>query len=197
MPDSFGVKDAQAAVVVAAMAAEPPVEPEGARAEAEAQSVAHTEAEAEAEAQWKQAQLEEERERADQQLNRRLLAFRQYIEVKREAAKNVRKHWRIVVERPPRLCETVLEHFSTLLHKDRWRARGLLFTDTNVTFLNAWGGEEDGRDEGGLSAEMFSLFWHEVLLTTDYWLLATHYSLLTTYYLLLAKCSPFSGVRCY
>jgi hypothetical protein len=64
-----------------------------------------------------------------------MVAYR-YIEVKRQAAKNVRKHWKIVVERPPRLCETMLEHFKALAQKDCRRARGLLFSDTSVTFLD-------------------------------------------------------------
>jgi hypothetical protein len=75
----------------------------------------------------------------------------------------VRKHWKIVVERPPRLCETVLENFKAVSEKDSRRARGLLFSDTCVTFLDAWGAVEEGQDEGGLSAEMFSLFWKEVV----------------------------------
>lgn len=96
----------------------------------------------------------------EERLVRRQLALRQYVEMRRAMLGNkaTAKPWRLTVRRHA-LLEDVLPAFGALSAKKR----ATLFCTTAVTFLNHWGDAEDGQDNGGLTAEMFALFWSSVL----------------------------------
>ena len=93
----------------------------------------------------------------------RLLALRQYIEVKRQpelAGKAAGFTWkwrlhRTAAARGQDLVEDVLGLMQGAKKKDIWRP-------TYVTFVNTDGHEEDGEDHGGLTVEAHSVFWREV-----------------------------------
>ena len=90
----------------------------------------------------------------------RFMAFRQYVEIllkfiPTKTAKT--KPWRMVIQRST-LCASVLEYFQ-----DSTKMR--LFQSTEVSFVDAsTGEEEEGHDHGGLTAEMYSCFFREMLL---------------------------------
>lgn len=109
---------------------------------------------------------------------RRLLAFRQYLEVRREGvgSKATKKPWKLTVHRT---CScrgpdgsvvgvdslaggidfTDVTRAFRLLYDEPRRRRALLFCNTDVTFVNALGLVEEGNDLGGLTTEMYSRFW--------------------------------------
>ena len=90
---------------------------------------------------------------------RRFVAFRQYVEfvlkhLSPKAAKT--KSWRMTIRRDA-LCGDVLEYFHD-------GSKVKLFQSTEVAFIESLTGlHEDGRDDGGLTAEMYSRFFREVL----------------------------------
>ena len=90
----------------------------------------------------------------------RFMAFRQYVEMllKYVPTKTAKaKPWRMVIRRNA-LCASVLEYFQ-----DSTKMR--LFQSTEVSFVDASTGEvEEGHDLGGLTAEMYSCFFREMLL---------------------------------
>jgi len=100
---------------------------------------------------------------ADEEFTLRLLALRQYIEVKRQpelAGKAAGFTWkwrlhRTAAARGQDLVEDVLGLMHGAKKKDIWRP-------TYVTFVNTDGHEEDGEDHGGLTVEAHSVFWREV-----------------------------------
>ena len=66
------------------------------------------------------------------------------------------KPWKLSVRRE-KLCDDVVGHFSSFTKQK-------LFQRTSVTFIDKHGAEEDGVDLGGLTAEMYSSFFREVVL---------------------------------
>ena len=62
------------------------------------------------------------------------------------------------------LCSDVIGHFG--FHEGQCRAfpKQKLFSRTSVVFVDANGDEEEGNDQGGLTVEMYSSFFREVLL---------------------------------
>ena len=62
------------------------------------------------------------------------------------------------------LCSDVIGHFG--FHEGQCRAfpKQKLFQRTSVVFVDANGDEEEGNDQGGLTVEMYSSFFREVLL---------------------------------
>ena len=96
---------------------------------------------------------------------RRLLAFHQYLELCRRGAISGKARHRVIRMSVARHfggieLEDVLSHFRAIL-EDAGRKRALLFCNTVVTFIDPWGEPEEGEDLGGLTAEMYSLFWRE------------------------------------
>ena len=89
------------------------------------------------------------------ELTAKLLALRQYIEVLEMAArdkyKKAKEAWELPIMRD-RLVPNVLEWFKPLQFP--W----LIWRTTVVDFVN-----EHGIDEGGLTADLHSSFWREVL----------------------------------
>ena len=89
------------------------------------------------------------------ELNAKLLASRQHIEERREATvrefKSARVDWKLPIVRS-HLVSNVLDHLGKLTHPAQ------LWRNTVVTFVG-----EDGIDEGGLTADLHSSFWREVL----------------------------------
>ena len=100
-------------------------------------------------------------------LTRRLLAFRQYLEMRRlcVGVKSSTKPWQLRVRRPPFLVADVLEHFGSGQRREKpERVLKQLYSLTSVTFIDPRTGlEEEGDDLGGLTRELYSLFWREVL----------------------------------
>jgi hypothetical protein len=100
-------------------------------------------------------------------LTRRLLAFRQYLEMRRlcVGVKSNTKPWQLRVRRPPFLVADVLEHFGSGQRREKpERVLKQLYSLTSVTFIDPRTGlEEEGDDLGGLTRELYSLFWREVL----------------------------------
>ena len=116
------------------------------------------------------------------ELMRRVLAFRQYLEVKRMGlGSKATKSWKLTVRRQEAVdagggscgllhAETAggIEHTDVLrafhvLYDDPKRKRSLLFCNTVVSFIDAFGVREEGEDLGGLTTEMFSRFWSAIL----------------------------------
>ena len=66
--------------------------------------------------------------------------------------------------RREKLCSDVIGHFG--FHEGQCRAfpKQKLFQRTSVVFVDANGDEEEGNDQGGLTVEMYSSFFREVLL---------------------------------
>ena len=92
-------------------------------------------------------------EQASTQTERRLLALRQYIEMRRVAlGKPATKPWRMTIRRAA-FVEDVLHYFGGLTPTKRAK----LFAPTWVSFTSHFGDQEDGDDRGGLTAELFSL----------------------------------------
>ena len=88
---------------------------------------------------------------------RRVLALRQYVEMRRVAVcGRAAKPWMLRVQRD-RLLDDVLAAFAPVASAKK------LFSPTAVTFTSAFGEVEDGDDRGGLTAEMYSLFWAHAL----------------------------------
>ena len=89
------------------------------------------------------------------ELNAKLLALRQYIEERREATKREFKSaahdWKLPIVRS-RLVSNIFDHLSKLTNAAQ------LWRNTVVTFVG-----EAGIDQGGLTADMHSSFWREVL----------------------------------
>ena len=89
------------------------------------------------------------------ELAAKLLALRQYIEMlemsTKLAFKKARETWKVPLVRS-RIVPNLLECFGTLHH------HALIWRRTRVTFIG-----EEGIDEGGLTTDMPSSFWHEVL----------------------------------
>jgi len=100
-------------------------------------------------------------------LTRRLLAFRQYLEMRRlcVGVKSSTKPWQLRVRRGPFLVADVLEHFGYGQRREKpERVLKQLYSLTSVTFIDPrTGREEEGDDLGGLTRELYSLFWREVL----------------------------------
>ena len=89
---------------------------------------------------------------------RRVLALRQYIEMRRVAVcGRAAKPWRLRVRRGAALLDDVLEAFAACGSAKK------LFSPTAVTFTSELGQTEDGDDRGGLTAEMFTLVWAHAL----------------------------------
>ena len=90
------------------------------------------------------------------QLTAKLMALRQYIEEKgvhtKKEFKRAKESWKLQLVRR-RIVPNVIEAFGAPLQH-----HGLLWRHTIVTFVS-----EDGRDEGGLTAEMHASFWREVV----------------------------------
>jgi hypothetical protein len=88
------------------------------------------------------------------ELNAKLLALRQHIEVLDATAKDKNKRakelWKLTLVRT-RLVANVLECFKPL------QFPALIWRSTVVTFVG-----EDGIDEGGLTADLHSSFWRDV-----------------------------------
>ena len=81
-------------------------------------------------------------------------------EVRRLAAgSRASKPWKLCVSRDA-LLDDVLEAFAPLATAKK---RHLLFAPPLVTFRSSFGEIEDGDDRGGLTAEMYSLFWSAAL----------------------------------
>ena len=90
----------------------------------------------------------------------------QYVEFMLEqlqTKKTKAKPWRLSVRREE-LCSDVIGHFG--FHEGQPRAfpKQKLFQRTSVTFIDAHGMQEQGVDQGGLTVEMYSSFFREVLL---------------------------------
>ena len=73
------------------------------------------------------------------------------------------KPWRLSVRRE-QLCGDVIGHFGCREGERCGFTKQKLFQRTSVTFIDAHGAEEDGDDLGGLTVEMYSSFFREVLL---------------------------------
>ena len=89
----------------------------------------------------------------------RFLAFRQYIEYfrEKETTKTTKSSlWKLIVRRGA-LVEDFVRAFSTNFSKQR------LLIRTFVTFVDASDRQEPGRDDGGLSSELYSCFFREIL----------------------------------
>ena len=88
----------------------------------------------------------------------RYMAFRQYVEMILQfvPSKTARtKPWRLLVRRAE-LVRDVITHFGDF-------SKMKVFQPTQVTFIDDNGNEEEGVDLGGLTEEMFSSFFSEVL----------------------------------
>ena len=158
------------AVALSRIAAE--AKEEAAQAKAEAARAREAAAQAEATEEMETAQAAAARRREEvlaslrtgppfdpQAFMSRFLAFRQYVEMllRFMPSKTARsKAWRLSVRRD-RLCASVIEHFTHGFTVAR------LFQRTEVKFTDAFGIEEDGRDMGGLTAEMYTCFFREIL----------------------------------
>ena len=93
------------------------------------------------------------------------MAFRQHIETLLEflPSKTARsKPWRLSLRRSA-LCDDMILLFS-LGHGTAGFNKTKLFQRTEVTFFDAHGTQEEGDDQGGLTVEMYSSFFREVLL---------------------------------
>ena len=77
-------------------------------------------------------------------------------------SKATSKPWKLKIRRPPHLCSDVLSAFRAVYEEPKKR-RALLFSNTVVTFIDQWDVAEEGDDLGGLTSEMYSEFWAEVL----------------------------------
>jgi len=77
-------------------------------------------------------------------------------------SKATTKPWKLRIRRSPYLVEDVLAAFRPI-YNDARRKRNLLFSNTMVTFIDQWGTPEVGDDLGGLTAEMYTQFWNEVI----------------------------------
>ena len=89
----------------------------------------------------------------------RYMAIRQYVEMILQfvPSKTARtKPWRLLVRRAE-LARDVITHFGDF-------SKMKAFQPTQVTFIDGNGNEEEGDDLGGLTEEMFSSFFSEVLL---------------------------------
>ena len=73
------------------------------------------------------------------------------------------KPWRLSVRRE-QLCGDVIGYFGCHEGERCGFTKQKLFQRTSVTFIDAHGAEEDGDDLGGLTVEMYSSFFREVLL---------------------------------
>jgi hypothetical protein len=90
----------------------------------------------------------------------RFMAFRQHVEVllKFLPSKTARtKAWKMRIHRGS-LCADVIASFSYNFTRIK------LFQTTAVTFVDRFNQEEDGVDEGGLTAELYGSFFREVLV---------------------------------
>ena len=92
--------------------------------------------------------------------NSRYLAFRQHVEFLRERAeskyKTAKAKWSVQIRRD-RLVDDVLAQFEKLQNA------GQLWRKTNVSFLDKWQSEEAGVDDGGLTSDMYTCFWDQVV----------------------------------
>ena len=66
--------------------------------------------------------------------------------------------------RREQLCSDVIGHFGCHEGERCGFTKQKLFQRTSVTFIDAHGAEEDGDDLGGLTVEMYSSFFRELLL---------------------------------
>lgn len=88
----------------------------------------------------------------------RFLALRQHCELLRHTAvKSAAKTWRLRLRRE-HLCADVLAAFGDITQKTRYK----LLQPTCVIFVDMWGNEEEGQDEGGLTAELYSSFFEHI-----------------------------------
>ena len=83
------------------------------------------------------------------------MALRQYLELARGAAGKPRS-WRLSVRRGS-LVTDVLAEFG------KRKGSSWVFMPTAVSFVDGFGAVEEGDDAGGLTAEMFNLFFREVV----------------------------------
>ena len=65
------------------------------------------------------------------------------------------------------LCSDVIGHFGFHDGQCRGFPKQKLFQRTSVVFIDANGDEEEGNDLGGLTVEMYSSFFREVLRATS------------------------------
>ena len=73
------------------------------------------------------------------------------------------KVWRLTIQRAS-LVGDVLSHFERdVAKKKAAQASVILFSSTVVTFIDRMGEVELGSDQGGLTAELVSCFWREVV----------------------------------
>ena len=93
----------------------------------------------------------------------RFMALRQFLELARQHAgtkggkggKGVLPTWRLKLSRAA-LVPDVLAEFG------KRKGSSWVFMPTQVTLLDRFGVAEEGADQGGLTAEMFSIFFREV-----------------------------------
>ena len=89
----------------------------------------------------------------------RFMALRQFLELARQHAvpkgKSVLPTWRLKLSRAA-LVTGVIAEFA------KRKGSSWVFMPTQVTLLDRFGMAEEGADQGGLTAEMFSIFFREV-----------------------------------
>ena len=73
------------------------------------------------------------------------------------------KPWRLSVRREE-LCSDVIGCFGFHEGQCRGFPKQKLFQRTSIVFIDANGDEKEGNDLGGLTVEMYSSFFREVLL---------------------------------
>ena len=107
----------------------------------------------------------EEKATAEQLLMLRLLALREYLELRRRLAvtkAQAKTTWNLSLPRQA-VVPSVLEQFGKLSAGSSGGSGPVqLWRSTNVTFTDGHGVPEQGVDEGGLTRDMHCLFWSEV-----------------------------------
>lgn len=103
-------------------------------------------------------------------LMHRCLAFRQYLEVRRSThgKRATTKPWKLRIRRvsvggASSIDYTDVTNAFRSLYTYPSHHRAKLYANTLVTFVDPFGRVEEGEDLGGLTTEMFSLFWLAVL----------------------------------
>ena len=98
-----------------------------------------------------------------EEFHARYLAFGQFVDVCREAGSGKtarRETWKLTV-RSEHVHTDVLRLFSGVDGKGSHFTKTRLFQNTEVTFLRD-GVAEDGKDFGGLTVELYALFFRQV-----------------------------------
>ena len=90
----------------------------------------------------------------------------QYVEFMLEVlpSKTTKASFRKLSVRREQLCRDVIGHFGCHEGERCGFTKQKLFQRTSVTFLDANDDEEEGNDLGGLTVEMYSSFFRELLL---------------------------------